>query len=434
MDRTGVRGTRGTHRPIAAGMRKAVRSEASTAPASTDRGLWKIRSLEAARQILRARNQTIQAGFTAEKIPQSLFRARPILIADGSAHDGQRREVARFFAPAVIADRYGDRIEAAAQRIRDEAVVTGHCRLEDAALHFTVDVTAEVVGLTDSDIDKMASRLVAFFRQPPVDPSADNWGRTNRQWLRAAVNGLVPILRFFAHDVRPAIRSHRRQHRGDVISHLLDTGHSTADILVECMTYGTAGMITTREFIAMACWHLLDDDQLKQEYLDAERPQRLSILEEIIRLEPVVGHLYRRTVSPVEISVDDEDVTIPTGDLIDICVRSTNVDERSFGTDAEALCPHRAPASVGLSFSDGAHRCPGQPLALFETDALLHAILSCGPRLISRPTIEWDSLIASYRIRNVALSFTAPARPDRRQRGEARRPVHNTSAMTLRRR
>src|SRR5699024_540439 len=235
---------------------------------------------------------------------------------------------------------------AAAQRIRDEAVVTGHCRLEDAALHFTVDVTAEVVGLTESDIDRMASRLVAFFRQPPVDPAADNWGRTNRQWLRAAVNGLVPILRFFAHDVRPAIRSHRRQHRGDVISHLLDTGHSTADILVECMTYGTAGMITTREFIAMACWHLLDDEQLKQEYLDAERPQRLSILEEIIRLEPVVGHLYRRAVAPIEISTDESDVTIPAGDLIDICVRQANVDERSFGTDAEVLCPHRAPTSV----------------------------------------------------------------------------------------
>jgi cytochrome P450 len=159
-----------------AGLRKARRADERISPTlEADRGMWKIRSLTAARQVLRARSSTTQAGFTAEKIPRGLFRSHPILISDGPAHDRQRREVARFFAPTVIADRYGDRIAEAAQRIVDEAVVTGRCRLDEAALHFTVDVTSQVVGLTESDTDGMAARLVAFFRQPPVDLAAENW-------------------------------------------------------------------------------------------------------------------------------------------------------------------------------------------------------------------------------------------------------------------
>lgn len=61
--------------------------------------LWRIRSFDAARQVLRARHLTKQAGFTAERIPRGVFRRHPILISDGEPHDLQRRELARFFAP-----------------------------------------------------------------------------------------------------------------------------------------------------------------------------------------------------------------------------------------------------------------------------------------------------------------------------------------------
>lgn len=38
------------------------------------------------------------------------------------------------------------------------------------------------------------------------------------------------------------------------------TGHGTKgrggpEILAECITYGAAGMVTTREFIAVVAWH-----------------------------------------------------------------------------------------------------------------------------------------------------------------------------------
>ena len=386
-------------------------------------GCHRIRSYAAAREVLRARHSTVQAGFTAERIPRGWFRRHPILISDGPSHDEQRRAVARFFAPSVVDDRYSAEIEAHAQAIVDDAVVTGRCRLDDAALLYTVAVTAGIVGLTASPVPALASRLTAFFRQPPVDLSAPNWGRTNRQWLQAAVNGLLPLAAFHAFDVLPAIRAHRRIPRDDVISHLLDTGAGTADILVECVTYGTAGMVTTREFISVAACRLLGDDRLRSDYLGAARDARLAMLEEIIRVDPIVGHLYRRVTDDLTVDIDGQATTIPAGDLVDIDVAAANVDPRAFGT--EAVCParsergrlpgrRRSALPAGLSFSDGAHRCPGQPLALIVADALLHRLLACEPTLLTTPVVDHDSVIAGVRLRGLDLGFTVPSRPRRR--------------------
>lgn len=393
-----------------ANLRRAVPAgELDGPPVEQSGGLWRIRSLQVARQILRARGQTTQAGFTAERIPKRAFRHHPILISDGDLHDEQRRKVGRFFAPDVVAERYTATMEAAADRLLAEAAAAGRFRLDELALHFTVEVTAEAVGLTHAPTPAMAKRLVSFFRQPPLDITRPDLGRTPSQWMRAAVNGLVPIVRFYFADVRPAVRAHRRAPSTDVISHLIAEGYSNADILVECVTYGTAGMVTTREFIAMACWHLLQNPPLAERYLVAGQAERLAILHEIIRLEPVVGHLYRRTQSDLEIHDGNDSWTIPAGALVDLCVRQTNADPAAVGEDPLDLCPGRPlPQGVnptGLSFGDGAHRCPGQPLAILETDALLTRLLRLRPRLVSEPELGWDYLIEGYWLRNVELEI-----------------------------
>lgn len=367
--------------------------------------IWRVRGLAEARQVLRARHATTQAGFTAEKIPRRL-KLHPILVSDGPLHDDQRRKVARFLAPTVVQERYPGLMQAAAERLLGEAERAGGCRLDDLALDYTVEVTAEVVGLTESSVPRMARRLVTFFNQPPFDITRADLGRTGRQWASAALNGLVPVARFWWHDVRPAVRSRRRQPRADIISHLLAEGYSSTDILVECVTYGTAGMVTTREFITMAAWHLLSDPALLERYLGADEPGRMAVLHEIIRLEPVVGHLYRR--ARLEVPVDGTTAAVP-GDLIDVCVRSANADPRAFGPDPLDLCPGRPlPTGVnpaGLAFGDGAHRCPGQPLAMLESDVLLHALLSRRPRLVREPDLGWDDLIEGYTLRGMELAL-----------------------------
>jgi cytochrome P450 len=389
--------------------RRATKSGEPTVPRIERSGtVWRFRSLSAARQVLRAREQTTQAGFTAEAIPKGFFTKHPILISDGPAHDEQRSKVARFFAPAVVAERYTSRMEACADRLLSE--VAGTFQLDELALLFTVEVTADVVGLTAAPVPKMAKRLVSFFNQPPFDITRPDLGRTPRQWARAAVNGLVPIVRLWFADVRPAVRARRRSPQGDVISHLIAEGYSNADILVECVTYGTAGMVTTREFIAMAAWHLLSDEALATRYATAEMQERYAILHEIIRLEPVVGHLYRRVHEAFEVTDGDERVTVQPGDLLDVCIRPANADPHAVGTDPLDLCPYRPlPSGVtqyGLTFGDGAHKCPGQPLAIMESDILLTRLLARAPQVVREPTLDWDDLIEGYTLRDFVLRLT----------------------------
>ena len=380
-------------------------------------GLWRIRSLPVARQVLRARRETTQAGFTAEWIPKGWLRHHPILISDGPLHDEQRAKVARFLAPKVVSDRYLSLMER-----RADALLEGRggqeFSLDELALLYSVEVTGHVVGLTESAVPAMARRLVSFFRQPPFDLARPRLGRTPRQWALAAANGLVPLVRFHLADVRPAIRKRRRRPADDIISHLIAEGYTDADILVECLTYGTAGMVTTREFITMAAWHLLDNESLADRYRAAERAERLAILNEVLRLEPVVGHLYRRATAPFTLTEGDQSWDVAAGDLLDVGVRQANADPDAVGADALSLRPgRRLPAGVneaGLSFGDGAHRCPGQPLAILEADVLLTRLLAREPALVGEPTLGWDDLIAGFTLRGLRVRLDAPATTPRR--------------------
>lgn len=147
------------------GQRRAHKAGESVEPRVERLGdVWRIRSLQAARQILRARHATTQAGFTAEYIPQGVLKHHPILMSDGPLHDEQRSKVGRFFAPKVVRERHGDHICEAAARCIDE--LEGEVAFDDVTLLYSVKVTSRIVGLTESAVEGRARRLVQFFRQP----------------------------------------------------------------------------------------------------------------------------------------------------------------------------------------------------------------------------------------------------------------------------
>lgn len=394
------------------GQRRSQPAGEASEPAVERTGhVLRVRSVATARQVLRARTETTQAGFTAEAIPKGFLKHHPILMSDGPLHDEQRKKVARFLAPAVVAERYTASMERAADRLLGQAMAGESFLLDEIALPYTVEVTAELVGLTNSSINRMSNRLVSFFRQPPFDITRADLGRTPRQWMMAAVNGLGPIIRFYFADVRPAIRQRRREPGNDIISHLIAQDYTDADILVECMTYGTAGMVTTREFITMAAWHLLTNEPIAQRFAVAEQAERHAILNEIIRLEPVVGHLYRRAQTAFAINDGGQDWPIQPGDLLDVCIRPANADTESVGKDPYQLCPGRDLAAgvneAVLSFGDGPHKCPGQPLALLEADVLLSRLLAAKPRILSEPEMTWEQLIEGYALRGLRLTTRA---------------------------
>lgn len=365
-------------------------------------GVWRVRGYQEVKALLRAEG-THQAGFRAEQIARMPGTMRPpILFQEGDVHRDQRTKTARFFTPTTTDKKYRDFMTAYADELIAELKKRGRADLSDLSMKLAVQVAAQVVGLTDSYLPGMAQRIEAFFDQRDARSAAGGvLNELRNQWR---------VGRFFFLDVQPAIRARRRKPREDVISHLLGEGYGGLEILTECITFAAAGMITTREFISAAAWHLLEHPELKERYLVAGEKERHAILHELLRLEPVVGHILRRAQRDLEVDSEGQRVTIPAGSLINLHIYGANADECAVGEMPLTYCSERDRARgvqpYVASFGDGNHRCPGAFIAMQETDIFLTRLLSLeGLKLEHEPQLSRNEVVKGYEIRNFYLRF-----------------------------
>jgi cytochrome P450 len=328
----------------------------------------------------------------------------PVLYQEGKEHLEQRKQTARYFTPTATSRNYRQFMT----DLADELVATlrkqGHADLSKVTMTLAVNVAAQVVGLTDSRLPGMDKRLDAFFQETSGTPSLSPGGILN------LIKTNTRVLAFLYLDVQPAIRARKRQPQEDVISHLIKAGRNKREILTECITYAAAGMATTREFISVAAWHMLEQPGLRARYLQADEEERYAILHEILRVEPVVGHLLRRTTAEITVEHQGQAHTIQAGELIDLHVYAVNADTDVVGERPLALCPHRelrgdrVPEMV-MSFGDGHHRCPGAFVAIQESDIFLQRLLAIESLRIARePEVTFSDLTGGYEIRQFEIA------------------------------
>jgi cytochrome P450 len=375
--------------------RKVGRGElAPDCPAHADAdGTWRIQDYATARAFLR-RHDTRQAGFAAENARRMNRKMRiPVLYRDGAEHREHRRQTAKYFTPRRVDSAYRDLMNRLADEQCERLRPHREMDLSQMSFDLAVAVAGEIIGLTEGR-GSMARRLNRFFENPgnATDPRTPS-GMRNR--LRSA----YAVGMFHWRDVRPAVAARRRQRRDDLISHLIDEGCRDSEILGECVTFAAAGMVTTREFIVAAVWHLCSDDDLRAAYVAGDEPRRVEILHEVLRLEPVVGNLYRRTTVDVPLG----DAVVPAGALVDVNLAAANVDPDAVGPDPDAVCPGRSRADgvsdAGLSFGDGPHRCPGAYIAIQETDIFLTKLFALpGLRMVREPAVRLRPEIGSYEL------------------------------------
>jgi cytochrome P450 len=383
----------------------AIQPEPSTQPLERDaQGVWHVRGFDEARAILRG-TETQQAGFGASSVMNvKAIINLPILYLEGQAHLSQRRQTARFFTPKTVTTDYTEFIEALADELIADLKRNRREDLDKMSLTLATAVVSRVVGLTNHLMSGMEKRIERFF----------HLGKTNMTWkpLVKLIDALEQrhMLAFYFLDVRPAIRARKRQPQEDLISHLLENQYSDIEILTECVTYAAAGMTTTREFIGVAAWHFLENPALRERYLAAGEEERYAILHEMLRLEPVIGHLFRRAMADITVESDGKTITIPQGDLIDLHLYSTNADEQVVGDAPRDLCPARPlygehiPPML-MSFGDGHHRCPGAYLAIQETDIFMQRLLAIPTlRIEKQPTLGWNAVTQGYEIRDFILA------------------------------
>ena len=380
-----------------------------------ERGHYRVHSFEAARQVLRS-DGVRQAGFAAELTSDiSVLGRPPVLFAEGEHHHEMRRSTARYFTPAAVGGYQGMMAKFAGDLIARLAR-EGELNLDDLSLSMAVEVAAQVVGLTSSVMPGLEGRVMKFVEdgQDVAPPAVLGAGKLQPggQSLVSKVLGTarslrdqLPILSFLLLDVKPAIAARRMAPKDDLISHLLTRDYTDLEILTECVTYGTAGMVTTREFISAAAWHLLERPDLKNDYLHAPEAERYAILHEILRLEPVVSTLYRRTLQ--ELSVGG--MQIPAGSVLSLDVVQANTDPALLGETAEQLCPDRGlPRGVQapvLAFGDGHHRCPGAFLAIRESDTFLRRLLMLDVRIVTPPRVTYNETVKGYELRGFRIAL-----------------------------
>jgi len=355
--------------------------------------------------VLRSRD-TVQAGFGKEELTTSYTLSNvSMLYKDGDDHRLQRRQTARLFAPSTVDDRYQPIIEREAAVLAAELATRKQAQANDLSARLAVRVSAEVVGLTESlapggylrRIERVTSSEIA---QPGWRP---------RQ-LAAFVRMQLPAAALFLLDVLPAIRARRRSPQLDLVSHLLAKEMNPIEILTECILFGAASIVTTREFIGVALWHLLDQPALADRYRAAGQDERYAILNEILRVEPVLGHLYRRATADITVRAGGRDLVVPAGALVVLHLHDIVSDPGVVGAEPDTVRPDRAlsgravPADV-MGFGDGHHRCPGGYLAIQETDILVRRLLALpGLRIVEPPTVGWHDMADGYELRDFTLA------------------------------
>ena len=360
-------------------------------------GEWHIRGYAETKELLK--KDLRQAGFGAENIEK--IDLDPVLYQHGDAHRQQRAAIAKFFSPSAVAQKHMPMIEKAADEILADLLRVKHLDLKTLTNRMATVVAATVVGLAPTS--GLIKRLDAMLHTPGSSV-------TGLAKARNTISANLTRLAFWWLDVRPAINKRKRSPQDDVISYMLSKNKSNLAIFAECIVYGAAGMATTQEFIMISLLHALENPAMRAALTSPDQAVRYEALHEILRLEPVIAKIYRKTVEPVTLTSAGETHTIPAGARINFHIYDVNVDERAVGADAHCLNPHRdLESGVYRSlagFGSGSHRCAGEHIAIAETDVFLRKLLALpGLRVESQPTIHYNDTVEGYEISNFIISI-----------------------------
>lgn len=362
-----------------------------------------VRDAEGVKSVLRS-PALLQDALDAEMFKQLSPDEIPLIFLDGKMHRDRRKQITDFFSPRSIKEKFEPLMRQTADLLVGELERDKAMRIDEASWQMAVTLVGELIGVTrgkSRDAMKKTARRIERFLYRTQMHHLTGW-RLGLAKLRSA--GYV--LDFLFRDVRPTVRARRKAPQDDVISRMIAENYSEKAILIDTMTLCGAGMQTTREFISLVTWHLLDNDDLRRQFLDGDYDAQMAILEEILRLEPIVSTLYRR--APDDLS-DKAAQEFEPGRSYAVSLRDANIDPAAVGACPLALDPARKERQKDqggfLSFGNGMHRCPGSPLALNETLALMNRLLRVpGLRLASTPEIRWVPHLATFEIVNVLVT------------------------------
>jgi cytochrome P450 len=328
---------------------------------------------------------------------------------DGEPHRKRRSSVASYFTPKAVLTRYRPLMDRTMDELIAELQAKGSGVLDEMSLRLASNITAEVVGLTNSNGRRLAQVLRDLMNKNPAlgkPPLYQFLHRIFAGWYYRRRTAKLTDELYFEH-ILPAAEARRKEPKDDVISHMAKENYSRQAMFIECMTYAGAGVSTTREFIVMCCWQLFDHPDIMERFLKGAEDEQFAIIEEILRLDPVANYVYRQSAIAIPESVSGSPVT--PGEEFAINIREVNTDASVVGECPFKLDPERAKrmknTGAWMSFGDGPHRCPGSQIALHETRVFLDRLLRVpGIRLAKKPEMILSVQSQGYELRGAVVT------------------------------
>lgn len=296
----------------------------------------------------------------------ALGRGRVLVRADPPAHTRQRSLVNRAFSPKVIRGLEGD-IQRLADELIDAFLDRGQVELvSELALPLPMTVIANALGVSHEfhdDFKRWSDGVVGGFGRSRLDRDA------MVEVIRAGTE-----LGEYVIDVI-AERERAGEPGPDLVSQLVyarvdGEQLSRYEIIEMVIQFLIAGNETTAKLITATMHHLA----LRPEVADMVRaePELVpSLLEEVLRLEPPSGGLYRNVVADYELG----GVTIPAGSSVYLAYAAGNRDPAAFESPDECVLD-REVGTPHLGFGLGPHYCLGAGLARAEARIAVESLLA----------------------------------------------------------
>lgn len=293
-----------------------------------------------------------------------------MLRRDGEDHSRLRSLVAKAFTPKAISS-WRDRTQTEVDELiialmeRSDADI-----IADFALPLPALIITEMLGMPAGDIAQLRAWSLAVTKT--FDP-------LNTPEEEAAS---IEAGRSLSRYIEDVVREKRVSLSDDLLSQLIQAETSgdrlTLEELVSQVTLlYVAGHENTLNLIGNGLVHLFEfREQLDR--LRGDRGLDANAIEELIRFDSPVQYTRRIALAPVK----TEDIDVPTGSVMLLCLGGANRDPDKWGDDADVLDLARPRANEHTSFGGGPHHCLGSALARLEAQVALPELLRRFPRMM----------------------------------------------------
>lgn len=369
-------------------------------------GSWVVGDFEIAEKILKDPTLTRQAGFSADivdKLPH--FLRRPLVFLEGKDHQAIRRKSAPFFTPKMAQGAQKEVVEASTRAIISQFKIDKEADLGDLGLRLSTQVVQSILGL-DGCPEQFSKRLTDAIESAVISDSKGV--KLGRQWLTQQ----WCAMKIYFMDLRSSVKKKKQDPGQDLISHLIDAGYNDIDILTEVIMFGVAGIVTVREFISVSAMHFFSNPEIKDHFLRSEQAERYRVLHQLLAAEPPIGSIHRRATQDIDLEVDGQTHRILRDQKLEFSFYGINKDPKlACPALSESGCPvnhAKGPQQAresGYSFGAGHHRCPGEYIAMVQSDVFLRAIFSVpGLRQVSEPQLSYSTVKSGYNIENLRVA------------------------------